>query len=123
MLNKKPGCNEGEPTVLSVESVVVSIEREVVEIEEAEPVALRDGRVATDGLVLVRHPHYYYYVERRRRIAEELRHDRLNTNKGQNDSQKRSCWKHHSNIQFQHLQNVNYKYEDLVMGVTQEHRN
>jgi hypothetical protein len=39
--------------VLAIEAVVVGVEGEVVEEEEAEPVALGRRRVATDGIVLV----------------------------------------------------------------------
>ena len=56
---------------------MVRVEGHVVEVEEAEPVSLRDGGVAADGVVLVRHPHDQDDVERRVRVLEELGHDGL----------------------------------------------
>ena len=49
----------------------------MVEVEEAEPVSLRDGGVAADCIVLVRHPHDQYYVKCRFCCLEEFGHDGL----------------------------------------------
>lgn len=35
-LNEEPRCDEGQSTVLSVEAIMIRIEREVVQVEEPE---------------------------------------------------------------------------------------
>lgn len=42
-----------------------------------EPMAFRNGRVAADGIKLIRDPDNQYYIESSCCIIEELRHDGL----------------------------------------------
>lgn len=74
-LSEKPHGDQGQGRVLAAEAVVVGVEWEVVEVEELEPVAPGDGRVAANGVVLVSHPHNDDDVKRRGRVLEEFRHD------------------------------------------------
>ncbi len=76
-LRKKPHGDQGQARVLSTESVVIRVEREVVEVEELQPVPLGNVRVATDRVVLIRYPHYEDDIECRRCVLEELGHDCL----------------------------------------------
>ncbi len=56
-LSKKPHGEKGEPRVLAGEAVVVGVESGVIQVEEPQPVALSDRRVAADRVVLVAQPH------------------------------------------------------------------
>ena len=49
---------------------MVGIEGGVVEVEEPQPVALRDGRVAAHRVILVTQPHQQDDVEGRRRVLD-----------------------------------------------------
>ena len=78
-LDEEPGGDEGEPAVLPVEAVVVGVEGEVVEVEEAQPVPLTDVGVTADGVVLVSDPHDQDDVKRCRRVVKEFGHDGLHS--------------------------------------------
>ena len=74
-LNKQPGGNQCQTTVLAIESVVVCIECKVVQVEEAQPMPLADACEAAHSIVLVSNPYNQNNVKGRRRIIEEFRHD------------------------------------------------
>lgn len=55
--------------------MVVDIERQVVQVEETQPVLLGDGRMAAVRVELIGNPHIKYHVEGNARVGEVLGHD------------------------------------------------
>jgi len=70
-LSEEPHGEEGQPRVLAGEAVVVRIEGGVVQVEEPQPVALRDGRVAAHRVVLVAQPHQQDDVKGGRSVLKQ----------------------------------------------------
>ena len=60
-----------------MESVVISVKGEVVEVEKSEPKLFGDSRVTANGVVLIGDPHDQNDVEGGGGVLEELGHDRL----------------------------------------------
>lgn len=83
MLNEEPRCDEGQTAVLSIKSIMVRVEGEVIEVEKSKPVPLRNRCVATNCIVLISDPHDQYNVESSRGVIKEFRHDRFHPDKSQ----------------------------------------
>lgn len=72
VLDEEPGGDQGQAAVLTVEAVVISVEGEVVKIEEPQPVTFAGVGVAADGIILIGQPDDEDDVEGCRRVVEEL---------------------------------------------------
>ena len=68
--------------------MVVDIERQVVQVEEPQPVLLGDGRMAAVRVELIGNPHVQYHVEGNARVGEVLGHDVLSKGIRSEDSKK-----------------------------------
>jgi hypothetical protein len=109
-LNKQPRGDQGEAAVLSIKSVMVCIERKVVQEEEPQPVAFAYGRVAANRIVLIGYPHNKDNIEGGGRVIEELGHDGLHADQRQDHCEQRGSWKCHRHIELDHLKQINYSY-------------
>ena len=57
---------------MTVETVMIRVEREMIEIEKSQPMPLAGARVTADGVVLVGDPHDQNHIERRISVVEEF---------------------------------------------------
>ena len=101
---------------------MIGIESCVIEIEKSEPVSPGDVGVAADRVVLVADPHDQDDVESRGGVLEEFAHDGLHADQGQDDGEERRGGEGDVCVELQHLQQVHDEYEDLVLGVAEQHR-
>lgn len=53
VLNKEPGCDQGQAAVLAVKAVMVSVEGKVVQVKEPQPMAFASVGVTADSIILV----------------------------------------------------------------------
>ena len=102
--------------------VVIGIECGVVKVEESEPVSPGHVCVAADGIVLVTDPHDQDHVEGGGGVLEELAHDGLHADQGQDHGQEGGGGEGDVGVELQHLQQVHNEHEDLVLGVAKQHR-
>ena len=97
---------------------MVGIESCVVEIEESEPVSPCYVCVTTDGIVLVADPHDQDHVEGGGRVLEELWHDGLHADQGEDDGEERGGREGDVGVELQHLQQIHDEHKYLVLGIS-----
>ena len=73
-------------------------------------------------LHLIADPHDEDDVECGGGVLEELRHDGLHADEGEDDGEERRGGEGDVGVELQHLQQVHDEHEDLVLGVPQQHR-
>jgi len=78
--------------------------------------------MTTYRIVLICDPYDENDVKGRRGVVEKFRHDGFHSNECQNDGQQRGRRKCYYGVRLQHLEQINDEHEDLVMRVSEKHR-